>query len=61
MNRELNEYDFSEGVRGKYVERYRHGTSIVVLDADKAEQFPGSEAAKKVPQTPAKTPRQKRP
>lgn len=33
----LDEYDFSEGVRGKYVQRGREGTSIVRLDDDVAE------------------------
>ena len=31
------EYDFSQmkgGVRGKYVERYREGTNLVLLDPD---------------------------
>ncbi len=42
-----DEYDFehmSGGVQGKYVERYRSGTNIVVLDPDVAEAFPTSEA-----------------
>ena len=37
------EYDFSQmkgGVRGKYVERYREGTNLVLLDPDVAEHFP---------------------
>jgi hypothetical protein len=41
------EYDFSSmkgGVRGKYVERYREGTNLVLLDPDVAEAFPTSEA-----------------
>ena len=41
------EYDFSKmnnGVRGKYVERYRIGTNIVLLDPDVAQAFPTSEA-----------------
>ena len=41
------EYDFSKmqgGVRGKYVERYRAGTNIVLLDPDVAQAFPTSEA-----------------
>jgi hypothetical protein len=33
----LDEYDFSQGVRGKYAQRYREGTSIVRLDDDVAE------------------------
>jgi hypothetical protein len=37
------EYDFSKmagGVRGKYVERYRSGTNLVLLDPDIAKAFP---------------------
>jgi hypothetical protein len=40
------EYDFKElgkGVRGKYVERYRAGTNVVLLDPDVAKAFPDSE------------------
>ncbi|MDA3949784.1 MAG: hypothetical protein PF508_11235 [Spirochaeta sp.] len=33
-------YDFSDGVRGKYIERYRDGTNVVVLDPDVVEYFP---------------------
>ena len=40
----LPEYDFSGGVRGKYYERYRQGTNLVLLEADVAEAFPDSEA-----------------
>ena len=32
------EYDFSEGVRGKYVQRYRQGTNLVRLDPDLAAE-----------------------
>ena len=41
------EYDFSQragGVRGKYVERYRQGTNLVVLDPDVAAAFPDAKA-----------------
>lgn len=31
------EYDFSGAVRGKYYERYRAGTNVVVLDSDVAQ------------------------
>ena len=37
------EYDFAQmkgGVRGKYVERYRSGTNLVLLDPDVAQAFP---------------------
>lgn len=40
----LAEYDLSGGVRGKYVERYRQGTNVVLLDPDIAEKFPTSES-----------------
>lgn len=41
------EYDFSElkgRVRGKYVERYRAGTNLVLLDPDVAAAFPDGQA-----------------
>jgi hypothetical protein len=56
MNREIDtemedelrpEYDFSRlsgGVRGKYVERYRAGTNLVLLDPDVAQAFPTEDA-----------------
>ena len=38
------EYDLGEllkdGVQGKYVDRYREGTNLVLLDHDVAEAFP---------------------
>lgn len=42
-----SEYDFSQmqgGVRGKYVERYRTGTNVVLLDPDVAQAFPNDVA-----------------
>ena len=41
------EYDFSQlkgRVRGKYVERYREGTNLVLLDPDVAAAFPNAKA-----------------
>ena len=38
------EYDFSGGVRGKYVERYRKGTNVVLIDPELAEAFPDSKS-----------------
>jgi hypothetical protein len=41
------EYDFSSmkgGVRGKYVERYREGTNLILLDPDVAAAFPDGKA-----------------
>jgi hypothetical protein len=37
------EYDLRGGVRGKYYERYREGTNIVLLDPDVAKVFRDSE------------------
>ena len=43
LNDELRpEYDFSKmtgGVRGKYVQQYREGTNLVLLDPDVAKVF----------------------
>jgi len=49
MNDELRpEYDLSEllkdGIRGKYVARYRAGTNLVLLDPDVAKAFPDEAA-----------------
>lgn len=33
------EYDIRGGVRGKYAERYRQGTNLILLDADVAAVF----------------------
>ncbi len=38
------EYDFSAGVRGKYVKRYRRGTNVVILDPALAKAFPDSKS-----------------
>ncbi len=48
MNKEMedelrSEYDFAQmegGIRGKYIERYRQGTNLVLLDPDVAQAFP---------------------
>jgi hypothetical protein len=53
MNQELNnerdpdmldEYDFSGGVRGKYVDRFPKGSNVVVLEPDVAQVFTDSES-----------------
>jgi len=41
------EYDFSDGVRGKYAERFKDGSNVVVLDPDLAEKFPTTESVNK--------------
>jgi hypothetical protein len=42
------EYDLREllkdGVQGKYADRFREGTNLVLLDWDIAEEFPSDEA-----------------
>ena len=38
------EYDFSNGVRGKYAKRFARGTNLIALDADVAKAFPDSSA-----------------
>ncbi|MBV8887629.1 MAG: hypothetical protein JO235_27030 [Chroococcidiopsidaceae cyanobacterium CP_BM_RX_35] len=47
MDDELRpEYDFSQlagGVKGKYVERYRAGTNLVLLAPDVAQAFPNED------------------
>ena len=40
----LDEYDFSGGVRGKYVNRFAEGSNVVVLDPDVARVFTDSES-----------------
>ncbi len=40
----LDDYDFSEGVRGKYVQRFAQGSNVAVLSPDVAEIFPDSES-----------------
>jgi hypothetical protein len=52
MDDELRpEYDLSQllkgGVRGKYADRYREGTNLVLLSPDVAEVFPDGEAVNK--------------
>jgi hypothetical protein len=39
-----HEYDFSSGIRGKYLPRLAKGTNVVVLDRDMAKVFPSSKA-----------------
>jgi len=40
----LDEYDFSNGVRGKYAARFAQGSNVVVLDPDVAQVFADSES-----------------
>ena len=38
------EYDFSQGVRGKNAKSYHQGSNVVVLAPDVAERFPNAES-----------------
>ncbi len=40
----LPEYDIRGGVRGKYYERYRQGTNVVLLEPDVAAVYHDSES-----------------
>lgn len=40
----MNEYDFSQGVRGKYVERLKGRSQVVLLEPDVAAVFEDSES-----------------
>lgn len=55
----LEEYDFSKGVRGKYVKRFASGSNIVVLSPDVAEFFPDSDSVNEALRTLAKIARKR--
>jgi len=38
------QYDFSQGERGKYARRYAQGTNVVVLEPDVAKVFSNSKS-----------------
>jgi hypothetical protein len=40
----LEEYDFSKGLRGKYVGRFKEGCNVVLLEPDVAEIFTDAES-----------------
>jgi hypothetical protein len=39
-----SEYDLRDGVRGKYYEKYKQGTNVVLLEPDLANVFRDSDA-----------------
>lgn len=43
-NEMLDEYDFTDGVRGKYVNRTANRKNIIILEPDVAEVFTDSES-----------------
>jgi hypothetical protein len=40
-------YDFSQGVRNKYADRFKEGSKLVVLDPDVAAEFPDADSVNK--------------
>lgn len=36
----LEENDFSKAMRGKYAERYKEGTNVIIIEPDVAKYFP---------------------
>ena len=58
-NGKLKEYDFSDGVRGKYAKHYAAGSNIIVLSPDVAEIFPDSRSVNEALRILAKIARQK--
>jgi len=40
----LEEYDFSNGIRGKYAQAYKEGVNIVKIDSDVIKFFPNSKS-----------------
>lgn len=39
-----DEYEFADGIRGKYAERLKQGCRVVVLEPDVAAAFPDEDA-----------------
>ena len=40
----LKEYDFSNGVRGKYAQALKKGSNVVVIEPDLTKYFPDQES-----------------
>ena len=53
------EYDFSQGVKGKYSKKYNEGTNIILLDPDIASLFPDSKTVNDALRVLAKVAQQK--
>lgn len=50
------EYDFSDGIRGKYAADFAHGTNVVVLAPNVAEAFKTSKAVNEALRSQIKAP-----
>ncbi len=44
QNEMLEDYDFSNGIRGKYAEAYKEGVNIIKLDTDVMKFFPDAKS-----------------
>ena len=44
QNEMLEEYDFSNGIRGKYTKQYNDGINIIKLDKDVRKIFPDAKS-----------------
>jgi hypothetical protein len=53
------EYDFGQGVKGKYANKYKEGTNIILLDPDVASLFPDSKTVNDALRVLAKVAQQK--
>ena len=47
----LDEYNFSNGIRGKYAQAYKEGVNIVKLDTDVMKFFPDAKSVNEALQT----------
>ena len=43
----LHEYDFKDGIRGKYARKFADGTNIILLAPDVLKDFPDSNSVNK--------------
>ncbi len=50
----LSEYDFSNGIRGKYAKAFAKGTNILVLAPDVIKNFPDSDSVNRALRTLSK-------
>ncbi|OHB85830.1 MAG: hypothetical protein A3J73_01795 [Planctomycetes bacterium RIFCSPHIGHO2_02_FULL_38_41] len=44
LRKEYKREDFGKGIRGKYYEKYKKGTNLVLLSPDVAAAFPDDES-----------------
>ena len=43
----VHEYDFKDGIRGKYAKKFAEGTNIILLAPDVLKDFPDSNSVNK--------------